>query len=229
MSEFTGFSKKLFTFLDELEQHNHREWFLDNKDRYEEEVREPALAFIRALQPWAKKKWPAFVASDKKQGGSMMRVNRDIRFSKDKRPYKTNVGIQLRHLAGKDVHAPGLYIHLANDGCFIGAGMYMPPPDALGQVREHIVKQAKKYEAIVGDKAFAKTYKLAGESLARPPRGFDKDHPLIEELKRKSFIAVCDVTKKEVLAKDFATKVAERFDVARPFCAFLCEATKAPF
>ena len=110
--EFRGFDASLLQFLEELADNNHRSWFQINKERYETAVLEPSLAFIREFAPRLKKISPYFVASDRRVGGSLMRVYRDTRFGKDKTPYKTNVGIQFRHEFGKDVHAPGFYVHL---------------------------------------------------------------------------------------------------------------------
>ena len=117
------FSKKTIKFLRELKKNNNREWFEKNKDRYEEEVRSPALGYIEAMGQPLYKISPHFIASAKKSGGSMMRPYRDIRFSSDKTPYKTNVGIQFRHAAGKDVHAPGFYLHIEPGEFFLAAGM----------------------------------------------------------------------------------------------------------
>jgi len=129
------FSKATFSFLGELSRNNNREWFHDNKQRYEEAVRGPALAFIEDIAPELQLIAPRFLAVPKKVGGSLMRVHRDIRFGKDKTPYKTNIGIQFRHEAGKDVHAPGYYLHIAPQECFFGAGIWRPDSTALGQIR----------------------------------------------------------------------------------------------
>ena len=118
---FGGFGPGLIQFFGELSLHNDREWFEANRQRYEREVREPALGFIRAMQPKLAKISSHFTAIDKKVGGSLMRIHRDVRFSSNKDPYKTNLGIQFRHEVGKDVHAPGLYVHVDIEGVFLGA------------------------------------------------------------------------------------------------------------
>ena len=110
---FAGFPKDTLRFLADLSKNNDRDWFADNKDRYESAFVEPSLEFIAAMEKPLKKISPFLVAAPKKQSGSLMRIYRDVRFSKNKNPYKTNIGIQFRHEAGKDVHAPGLYVHLA--------------------------------------------------------------------------------------------------------------------
>src|SRR5665811_1482075 len=104
------------------------------RDSYEREVLEPALAFVHAFGPKLRKISPFFVASDDRVGGSLMRVYRDTRFAKDKTPYKTNVGIQFRHEQGRDVHAPGFYLHISPEECFFAVGCWHPDPDALGRI-----------------------------------------------------------------------------------------------
>jgi len=187
------FTEETFRFLAELEQHNDREWFGEHKARYEEKVREPALEFIRAMQPRVKKISKFFEAVDKKVGGSLMRIHRDTRFAKDKTPYKTNIGIHFRHEFGSDVHAPGYYVHLATDECFFGAGMWMPETKVLMQLRQTIDADPKAWLKAKNDKAFASTFDLAGESLKTAPQGFPKDHPQIEDLRHKSFIGMCSL------------------------------------
>ena len=121
--EFRKFEPTLFQFLKQLAKNNNRPWFLENKGRYEQEVLEPSLAFIRAFQPRLKKISEFFVASDRRVGGSLMRVYRDTRFWGKEEPYKTNVGIQFRHEFGKDIHAPGFYVHLEPGDVFLGGGI----------------------------------------------------------------------------------------------------------
>ena len=120
------FTNKTFKFLRDIEKNNNRDWFEANKHHYEEYIREPSLAYIEAMAPYLKKISPHFIASPKKVGGSLMRIYRDVRFGKDKTPYKTNIGIQFRHSAGKDVHAPGFYLHIENNEVFVGAGIWRP-------------------------------------------------------------------------------------------------------
>jgi uncharacterized protein (TIGR02453 family) len=113
----------LFEFFRELKANNSKEWFAENKTRYEQQVREPLLAFIADFGLRLPAISPHYVADPRKSGGSLFRIYRDVRFSKDKTPYKTGAGIQFRHERGKDAHAPGFYLHLEPDGCFFGAGI----------------------------------------------------------------------------------------------------------
>ena len=228
-SRFTGFHPRLIQFLAELEHNNEREWFAENRDRYEEDVRGPALAFIRAMAPSLAKISPHLTAIDKKVGGSLMRVHRDVRFSKDKSPYKTNVGIQFRHTAGKDVHAPGLYVHIALDACFLGAGLWRPERDALAGIRKTIAERPEDWKRIWKSKPLAASWTLDGEALQRPPRGFDPDHPLIGEIKRKDFIAIHEFDHDVALDPDFVRYVGAQFRATKKFVGFLTGAVGLEF
>lgn len=218
------FSKATLDFLDELAANNDRAWFAANKPRYEALVREPALEFIAAMAPALEKFAPNFRAEPRKAGGSLMRVFRDTRFSRNKAPYKTNVGIQFRHALGKDVHAPGFYVHVAADGCFLGAGCWHPEADALGRIRDLVAARPERWFAARDDRKFAAQWELAGDSLTRPPRGYAADHPAVEDLKRKDFIALAPLGFDEAVGKGLVKLAGARFAAAAPFMKFLCEA-----
>ena len=223
------FQITLFQFLEELGVNNNRPWFQENKARYERDVLEPSLAFIRAFGPRLAKISSFFTAEDRRTGGSLMRVYRDTRFSKNKTPYKTNVGIQFRHEMGRDVHAPGFYVHIAPEECFLGVGAWRPDAKSLRAIREAIVDRPDVWRRAVRGKRFRETFELAGERLKRPPRDFPADHPLVEDLKRKDFIAIREVTVDEVLDPGFLDEVAKTFTAGKPFMRFLCEAVGVGF
>lgn len=218
------FSKATLKFLDELAANNNRGWFEANKPRYEALVREPALEFIESMAPVLQSFAPHFRADPRKTGGSLMRVFRDTRFARDKTPYKTNIGIQFRHELGKDVHAPGFYVHIANDECFLGVGCWHPEPGALGKIRDRLAEAPATWVALGKHKAFAAQWQLAGDSLTRPPRGYAADHPAIEDLKRKDFVALAPLTAKEVIGPGLVKLAGERFAASVPFMKFLCDA-----
>ena len=218
------FSKATLGFLDELAANNERAWFEENKPRYEALVREPALEFIAAMAAPLAKFAPHFRAEPRKMGGSLMRVFRDTRFARDKSPYKTNIGIQLRHELGKDVHAPGFYLHIATDECFFGAGCWHPEADALGRIRDLIAAQPKRWLAARDDRKFAAHWALAGDSLTRPPRGYAADHAAIEDLKRKDFIGLAALSFSDATGPGLVKLATEHFAAAAPLMKFLCEA-----
>ena len=218
------FTKETFRFLTELEANNERPWFQANKHRYESTVVEPTLAFVGAMAPRLDRISKHFLAVPKRTGGSLMRIYRDTRFAYNKTPYKTNVGIQFRHEIGRDVHAPGFYVHLEPDGCFLGAGIWRPEPDPLRAIRTRIVEQPELWRRTTTDRRFAALFALTGDRLERPPRGFSAAAPHAEDLKRKDFTAISRLTRRDVLDRDFPELVAARFKAAAPFMAFLCGA-----
>jgi uncharacterized protein (TIGR02453 family) len=229
MTTFEGFQPTLFEFLEQLADNNNRPWFQQNKGRYEQEVMEPAMAFIRAFQPRLKRISPYFVASDRRVGGSLMRVYRDTRFARDSEPYKTNVGIQFRHEQGRDIHAPGFYVHIAPGECFLAVGLWRPDPVTLGQIRQGIVEWPGHWRRARDQGKFRQRFSLEGGSLRRPPRGFRVDHPCIEDLKRTDFIGVEELEEQDVRDQGYLDYVATSFAASRPFMRFLCDALKLPF
>lgn len=223
------FTQETMAFLHKLAKNNNRAWFGQHKDSYEAHVREPALAFITDIADELAVLSPHFRVQAKKVGGSLMRVHRDIRFARDKTPYKTNIGIQFRHERGKDVHAPGFYVHIAPAECFVGAGIWRPDARVLTRLRETLVEHGDRWRAIRQEKGFAHQYDLSGESLQRPPRGYAGDHPLIEDLKRKDFIAIARLEQNQVLSPRFRDLVMRRFRTADAFMRFLCTALELQY
>ncbi len=228
-SNSARFTPNTIAFLTELRDNNNRDWFKANKARYEEQVLDVALRFIQSMQDPLEVIAPRFTAIPKRMGGSLMRVYRDTRFSKDKTPYKTNIGIQFRHEQARDVHAPGYYVHIDPDEVFLGVGMWRPASDALKGIRERISNKPQDWQRTRDNKVFAKHFELGGESLTRPPRGFDKEHPQIEDIKRKDFIAVKKMTTKDALSPKFQRNVEAAFRAADPYMRFLCKAVNVRF
>lgn len=226
---YVGFTPATVAFLRELKSNNNREWFNRNKRRYEEDVLEVALDFIQSMHGPLLEIAPHFTAIPKRVGGSLMRVYRDTRFSRDKTPYKTNIGIQFRHEQAKDVHSPGYYVHVQPDQVFLGVGMWRPPRDALAAIRERISGEPAEWRRAVSDPAFVSCFRLGGESLKRAPRGYDPGHPAIEDLKRKDFIAVMDMSEEDALQATFQREVESAFIAAAPYMAFLCRAVGVAF
>jgi uncharacterized protein (TIGR02453 family) len=227
--EAPSFSPELFAFLRELADNNDREWFAANKGRYVAEVQEPALAFIEDVGLRLPEVSRHLVADPRTVGGSLFRIYRDTRFSKDKSPYKTQVGIQFRHERARDAHAPGYYLHLEPGSVFMACGTWRPDGDTLHAIRTAIASKPARWQAIVDDPAFTQRFRLGGEALKRPPAGFDRDHPLIEELKRKDFIAVADLSESEVTASGFLDRFLDLCNSATGFMRFLCDGARVPF
>jgi uncharacterized protein (TIGR02453 family) len=226
---YVGFEKASIEFLEQLAANNNREWFNEHKARYEAQVLDVALRFIQSMQDPLAQFAPRFTAIPQRVGGSLMRVYRDTRFSKNKLPYKTNIGIQFRHEQAKDVHSPGYYVHVDPEQVFLGVGMWRPESDALHAIRQRIVARPSEWKSALGDPKFRRHFELGGESLSRPPRGFDKDHDLIGDIKRKSFIAVRNLDVEDSFSPQFQRKVEASFIAAAPFMKFLCKAVGVPF
>jgi uncharacterized protein (TIGR02453 family) len=225
---FSGFTSEAQSFLRELKANNNRDWFAENKSRYESAIMEPALAFVAAVERPLKRVSPHFTAIAKRSGGSIMRVYRDIRFSKDKSPYKPYVGIHFRHELGKDAHAPGFYFHIDTDEVFLGGGIWQPEQPLLAQIRFLIDDEPGRWTRILKSKPLTQRFELSGESLKRPPKGYDESHPLIEHLKRKDHFVISHLSTKEFTSPKLVETVIERFKIAKPYLQFLCDAIKVP-
>jgi uncharacterized protein (TIGR02453 family) len=223
------FTAQALTFLASLAQNNTREWFKAHQQEYEALIREPAIQLISAMADELPAISPYFTAQPRKVGGSLMRIQRDTRFGPDKTPYKTNIGIQFRHEWGKDVHAPGFYLHIAPEECFLGVGLWRPDARALGSIREALAERGAAWLAACDDKEFRCHFALAGDSLVNPPRGFAKDHPLIEDLRRKDFVGIAPLTSHQVISASLLPLMTERFHQATAFMRFLCQALDLPY
>ncbi len=226
------FTPEVFAFLKELERNNDKAWWEENKQRYIDVIRDPAKEFIADFEPRLRKFSPHFVADTRTNGGSLMRPYRDTRFSKDKTPYKTNVGIQFRHESAKDVHAPGFYIHLQPGQNFAGVGMWHPETAVARRVRQHIYDHPDRWRKATRSDAFLDDWDLdpdEDEMLKRVPKEFDPDFEFAEELRMKSFIAGTHLAHDEVTSADFDEQIANRFASAGDFTGFLTEAVGLPY
>nr|WP_320131360.1 TIGR02453 family protein [uncultured Holophaga sp.] len=192
----TFFTPAIFRFLSELREHNSRDWFETHRERYEEEVREPARAFIMALGAPLGELCPQILADPSRSGGSLFRIHRDTRFSADKSPYKTHVGAQFRHRdCPREVHSPAFYLHLEPGGCFAGAGLWHPDPRTLQRVRQHMDGHVPAWRSL--------GLELLGDRIVRVPRGFAPDHPLAELLRLKDITTLVPLAEGQVCAPDF--------------------------
>lgn len=225
----THFSPKTFEFLRDLASNNERGWFQENKHRWEQDVRDPSVRFITDFAPRLARISKHFRADPRPNGGSMFRIHRDTRFSKDKRPYKTQAGIQFRHDDGKDAHAPGFYLHLQPGMVFVGVGIWHPDAPTTRKIRDAIVAKPAAWRRARDDEAFTQRFRLAGESLQRPPAGHAKDHPLIDDLKRKDFIAVSELSEDDVTSATFLDVFTETCRAGTPLVRFLCRAVDVAF
>jgi uncharacterized protein (TIGR02453 family) len=223
------FGPDLFSFLADLRANNTREWFAANKHRYEAQLLEPALDFIEAFAPKLEQISPHFRADPRPSGGSLFRIYRDTRFSKDKTPYKTNVGIHFRHERAKDAHAPGYYLHIGPGEVFAGGGVWHPATEAATRVREAIASDPEGWRRATRVGAFAERFQLAGDSLKRSPSWVDPEHPFVDDLKRKDFFGSTRLSERDVVAPDFVDQYARVCRAAAPLMRFLCNALDVPY
>lgn len=223
MTDRAYFQPALFEFLRALKRHNNRDWFARNKERYLSEVQEPALAFIGEFAAPLHKISGHFVADPRPARGSLFRIYRDIRFSSDKRPYKTHVGMQFTHSTGKDAHAPCFYLHLEPENCFAAGGVWHPDARALTQLRAAIVRDTRQWAKV------RRSIELDGESLSRPPRGYPADHPFIDDLKHKDFVASVPLSEKQICSPKFMRDFVAACRTMEPLVEFTTKALGLKF
>jgi uncharacterized protein (TIGR02453 family) len=211
---FAGFGPDAFRFLEELAAHQSRDWFLANKARYESEVRSPLGALVVDLSAaLAKRNIPL-------RGNpttSLFRINRDVRFSKDKSLYKTHAGAVLSR-DGRKMEPPILYIHIAAEECFTAAGFYHPEPDALAAIRRTIVDRPSVWRAIAAALDQAGLALSQDDKLVRSPKGFEgvDDPEIADALKLKSFVVRRDLTRQDVGHAALVADLAEFAESAAP-------------
>jgi uncharacterized protein (TIGR02453 family) len=210
--------KSLIDFLKALKKNNNKEWFDANKKNYEQ----------------LRKDWIDFVANCIKTTGAfdknilaleakhcIFRINRDVRFSSDKSPYKTNFGMSLNP-GGKKAEFCGYYLHIEPGNSFVAAGSYMPTPESLANIRQEIDYNYNAFLSIINNKIFKQNYdNLSGEKLQRPPKGYDASNEAIEYIKHKSFIAERKLSDAELIDKNIIKTVTTDFKQMKPLVDFL--------
>jgi uncharacterized protein (TIGR02453 family) len=214
------FTDATFQFLTELADNNKREWFTANQGRYEDHVKGPALRLIGDLAAPLAELNPRFQAGPR----SLFRIYRDTRFSADKRPYKTSVGLLFRHENADKMHSPGYYLHLEPGKVFTGFGVWHPDSAMLGAIRDHIVEKPAAWTKASTDRAFREAFEMEGGTLTRPPKGYPADHPLVEDLKRKDFVAMKQLPESFVAEPELPERLIAQWSVGTPLMRFLCEA-----
>jgi len=236
------FTPATFRFMKALAANNSKPWFAEHKAEYEAVVKAPCLAFIADLAAPLQKISSQMIANPKPIGGSLFRLYRDTRFSSDKSPYKTHTGMSFYHAATKAVaraegqnammgrlDAPGFYLHLEPGACFIGGGLWHPQADTVKRVRAYLVSNPASWKKATRAAPFTKFYTLQGDSLQRPPQGFDPTHELIADLKRKDYIGSSALTEAEVCSDDLLQLSIARYKALAPMIDWLCGALDLEF
>ncbi len=223
------FSKASFRFLRVLARNNNRTWFHAHQGDYELHVREPFLQLIADLQAPLKKISLHMRADPRKVGGSLFRIYRDTRFANDKTPYKPWAGARLFHERRREVAAPSFYLHIAPNDCFAGGGLWHPEPPTLKRIRDFLADNPAAWKRATRSKSFREHFSFWGESLTRPPHGFDPQHELIEDLKRKSFAAGEELTEALACSSELLPTAVATFKRSAPMIDYLCAALDLEF
>jgi uncharacterized protein (TIGR02453 family) len=220
------FTPDFFRFLSELARNNNKAWFTANKSRYETAVRDPSFAFVRAVGPKLGSISRHLVADPRPVGGSVMRIYRDIRFSRDKSPYRTSVGIHFSHegAGDEDEHLPGFFLHLAPSDSWVYAGMWQPEPRRLLQIRQALIARPAEWK-----KVKAAVPEIEGETLKRAPPGFDPAHPMVEDLKRKGFTSGSSIKDSVVTSRNFPDQFIALCRSLDPLNRFLAKAIRVAY
>ena len=211
-------TKSTLDFLSELKENNSKEWFDTNRKRYEAVKKEMNATVQQLINGIAAFDPPV---ANLKPKDCTFRINRDIRFSKDKSPYKTNVGAFISRGGKKSPHA-GYYIHIEPGNCFLGGGMYGPASDVLNSVRQEIDYNTEEFKKIINSKQFKDLFgELRGEQLKTSPKGYPNDHPEIELLRYKSYLMMHNLKDAEVINDGFIDRVTTIFKGMQPLNEFL--------
>jgi uncharacterized protein (TIGR02453 family) len=225
----TYFDTKTFRFLRDLAANNSRDWFNANRSRYEDGVRGPFLQLLTDLQAPLAKISTHYRSDPRGNGGSLFRIHRDTRFANDKTPYKTWAGARLFHARGREIEAPSFYVHIQPGHCFVGAGLWHPQPETMKKVRDFLAGNPAAWKKATRGKAFRSRFELGGESLTRPPRGYDPAHELIEDIKRKDFTAWRTFPDKLATSDELKPFLVESLKGIAPMVDYLCAAVELEF
>jgi uncharacterized protein (TIGR02453 family) len=212
-------------FLQSLKKNNSKEWFDANRKLYES-AKVDFAALVDAIIHSFGKKDPSIAGLLAKE--CVFRINRDVRFSKNKDPYKTNMGASIT-AGGKKVMMAGYYFHFEPSGkSFVGGGLYMAEPDKLKKVRQEIDYGWNEFSKIIQHKKFKENYtdldRSEGMSLVREPKGYEKDNPAIDYIKLKSWIALKPISDKELTEKELVKTITTSFEALYPLIVFLNKA-----
>lgn len=216
----SNISADTFKFLEELNNNNNREWFTSNKTRYAR-IREDFILFLESVYPHLCEFDPALKGIDVRK--SVFRINRDVRFSNDKSPYKTSIaGVIIEGGRKKFSEQAGYYLHLEPGKSIIAGGAYLPPSEWINRIRKEISSDSESFRKILDQKHFVRYFGvLSGDKLKSAPRGYDKDHPDIDLLKFKSYMAVNELSDKEVLSPEFTDHFIDVARTLKPLNDFL--------
>ena len=219
MTDFAGFTPAALDFFTELAANNDRAWFTEHRARYERDVLDPLRAMLAAtILGLAAQEIP--LGGD--PGKAIFRIHRDVRFSKDKRPYKTHAGAVLARDGGKSPDGGIVYFHLAPEGCFMAAGFYLPEPAKLGAIREAIFVEPTRFQSVLDSLAALGLTLSTEDSLTRLPRGYEDaaGQPSADWLKLKSYLIRQPLTPAQIFSADLPQTLTRFAAAALPLLQF---------
>jgi uncharacterized protein (TIGR02453 family) len=221
---FQGFPREGIAFLERLKKNNTRPWFQKHKDEYDQLVKFPMQCLISSLAQRLADEIPDIPFNPRK---SIFRIYRDVRFSKNKAPYKTNIAASFDLRGTKSpTESPGLYLGIQPGEVFIGGGLYMPSGDQLKKIRASIADHPEEFLRIIQDRTFKRTFRdIMGEKLVKAPLGYSKDHSMISYLRYKQFYVGVESGHEPCLRPKFVDSVAKVFREAMPFVRWLAQST----
>lgn len=218
-SRFPGFPPEALAFFRGLARNNNREWFLPRKALFEEKVKRPMGELVAALNASMNGFAPNYATDPAK---AIYRFYRDTRFSKDKTPYKDHIAASFGHRTLAAHGGAGFYVQVSQKDVGIGGGVYMPPPEVLRAIRHHLAEHHAEFRKIVGSRAVRQLFgELQGEELSRVPKGFAKDHPAEDLLRRKQFLLYIELPAEVAATPGLFGEVEKRFRAMAPFVDFL--------
>jgi len=226
----TYFSDASFKFLRALARHNDKTWFNDHRHHYQAHVRQPFLQLIADLQPALAQVSTHYRADPKTQGGSLLRIYRDARFSKDKSPYKTWQGARLFHERRRQRPAPSFYIHLQPGESFVGAGLWHPEPETQRTLRQFIFDNPSSWKAAAHAPKLLRKFAIDDrEKLVRAPRGFPNDFEFIDDLKQRNWVYLRHLDDSIMTGARLRQIIEADLLILAPFVDYLCAALDLEF
>ena len=228
-ARFAGFPPEALAFLRAIARNNNREWFLPRKPLFEEKVKRPMWELVEALNASMKEFAPEYVTDPAK---AIYRFYRDTRFSKDKSPYKDHIAASFSR-RGLPCGGAGYYVSVSHKEVGIGGGVYMPAPETLLEIRNHLAERHDEFRKITGTRAVERLFGgVQGEQLTRVPKGFAKDHPAEDLLRYKQFLLYVELPAEIAVTPELFVETQKRFRAMAPFVEFLnaplARAAKAP-
>lgn len=229
MAPEAPFRTETLRYLADLKVHNDRAWFEAHRDLYERWYRDAFVGFIAAFGERLPRISEHLVADARPSGGSVMRIYRDVRFAKDKTPYRTFTVVHFMHEDGGEGRAPGLFLYVAPDEVTAGGGLWNPEPAVAARIRAAIAEDPAAWKKATRSLTFRRRFGLIGESLKRVPSGLPAIPELADDLRRKSFVAETAVPITDFTARDFLARYETIARGVAPLLGFLCDAVGLPF